>query len=210
MWGVQSELTYYWFKINYLLTTKVWFDCPVLYLRCQWCWAATWVIFGWILLSADPVSANVISVTPNSQDDIYISAEWNGSVQCPVWTFRVASCLYETPRPSSYMTAERSAIRKHCSCNYGMFYWFFYWLEAGRLNLERRTRFKKNWIKMWKLSFSDLSNRGGTPSSPSVSSRHSSPLQYWHVRPDRYQFNRPFDSPPHMFVHLHCPPKKLE
>lgn len=49
---------------------------------------------------------------------------------------------------------------------------------------------------MWKLSFSDLSNRGGTPSSPSVSNRHSSPLQYWHVRPDRYQFNRPFDPPP--------------
>lgn len=60
------------------------------------------------VVNADPGSANVISITHNSQDDIYISAEWNERIQCPMWMFcsRQASpsCLSETRWPLRYTT----------------------------------------------------------------------------------------------------------
>ena len=133
--------------------------------------------------------------------EISIRAEWNEGIRCSAWTFccrqASASGLSVTrSRPLSYTTAglhQRGPwFESTCSCSFGIFYWFFpcnmcYWWEtgpgAGRLNLERRTRWR-NWIKKWKLSFSDLSNWGQSPFSIAI--HHV----YGTDTPDLYQLNR--------------------
>lgn len=69
-------------------------------LCCHWI-ILGWVFMnGWLCVNADPGLANEISVTHNSQDDFYISSEWNEVIWCFAWTFcseqSLPSCLSVT------------------------------------------------------------------------------------------------------------------